>query len=120
MWCIAMVQIELAFDLNLNLFHLNQIAKATGPIFKSTQTRLKVAYLDREFYADHFSYIICPIWSSYELFMNFQIFFHFLDFFYFFYFFYFFFFFLELDLWRHGDVTGGADMWAMHVSGLVF
>jgi hypothetical protein len=58
-----MVQIELAFDLNLNLFHLNQIAKATGSILKSTQTELKVAYLDREFYADHFSYIICPIWS---------------------------------------------------------
>jgi hypothetical protein len=32
---------------------------------------LKVGYLDREFYVDHFSYIICPIWSSYELVMNF-------------------------------------------------
>src|SRR4051812_50182057 len=80
MWCIAMVQIELAFDLNLNLFHLNQIAKATGTILKSTPTWLKVAYLDREFYADHFSYIICPIWSSYEFSMIFQSLANFLDF----------------------------------------
>src|SRR3954463_4427674 len=114
MWCVAMVQIELAFDLNLNLFHLNQIAKATGPILKSTQTWLKVSYLDREFYADHFSYIICPIWSSYELVMNFQSLLHFLEFSYLFFFSFAFSFFLEFDLLRQGDVgvmsQGGADM----------
>ena len=59
MWCIAMVQIRIAFEFNLNYFQLNQIAKATGPILKSTQTWLKVGYLDRLFSADHFSYIIC-------------------------------------------------------------
>src|SRR3954468_4607739 len=103
MWCIAMVQIELAFDLNLNLFHLNQIAKATGPILKSTQTWLKNAYLEREFYAYHFSYIICLIWSSYELVMNFQSLIHFLEFLYLFYSL-FLFLFLEFELWRQCDV----------------
>src|SRR3954467_10579978 len=107
MWCIAMVQIELAFDLNLNLFHLNQIAKATGSILKSTQTELKVAYLDREFYADHFSYIICPIWSPYEKVMNFQSLLHFLEFSYLFYFFLFLFLFFLL---RQQGLTSGAPM----------
>src|SRR4051812_27285223 len=91
--CIALVQFRNAFGINLNYSQLSQIAKATGPILKSTQTWLKVAYLDREFYADHFSYIICLIWSSYELVMNFQSLLHFLEFSYLFYFSFFFFFF---------------------------
>src|SRR3954471_8710681 len=114
MWCIAMVQIELAFDSNLNLFHLNQIAKAIGPILKTTQTWLKVAYLDREFYADHFSYIICPIWSPYEKVMNFQSLLHFLELSYLFYFFFSFSFFWNwiygVRVMSQGGLTCGPSM----------
>ena len=46
--------------INLNLI---QIANATDHILISTQTKLKVAYLDSLFSLDHFSYIICYIWS---------------------------------------------------------
>ena len=41
---------------------------------------MKVAYLDSLFSADHFSYIICLIWSPYEFIMNFQSLSIFLDF----------------------------------------
>ena len=56
---VAKVQIAKAFEFNLIKFQLNQIANATGPILNSTQTWLKVGYLDRLFSPDHFSYIIC-------------------------------------------------------------
>src|SRR3954462_1214465 len=45
---------------------------ATGSNLNSTQTELKVGYLDSLFSPDHFSYIICYIWSYDELIMNFQ------------------------------------------------
>ena len=47
----------------MNKFQLNQIAKATGPNLRSTQTKLKVGNLDRVFSVDHFSYINLFIWT---------------------------------------------------------